>query len=151
VLSGYFAPALNQVPEGNKPGAPPVYDNVFYKRPALQLINTPRDYVTRVPLTDVLPSFFLAAGAADRTDVLAAQQFRTLLLTRTTDVPLDIVPSGGHVASVWRGALGPMLTWMTPQLAESAARANAAAAAAAAERKAHARPAPERSPAVPKK
>jgi len=45
-------------------------------------------------------------------------------------VPLLLIP-GGHQGSVWRAALGPMLTWMTPQLAVQAARADAAAAAAA--------------------
>ena len=31
---------------------------------------------------------------------------------------MDIVPGGGHQASVWRAALTPMLDWMTPQLAQ---------------------------------
>jgi hypothetical protein len=54
-----------------------------------------------------------------------------------------IVPGGGHQGSVWRAALGPMLAWMTPQLAVQATKADAAAAAAAAaaraaaQRKAH--------------
>ena len=51
-----------------------------------------------------------------------------------------IVPGGGHQGSVWRAALGPMLAWMTPQLAVAAARAAAeaaAAASAAAQREAH--------------
>jgi len=60
------------------------------------------------------------------------------------DVPFVIIPGGGHQGSVWRAALGPMLTWMTPQLAEKAEKADyaaaseAAAAKAAAERRAHA-------------
>jgi enterochelin esterase-like enzyme len=156
VLSGYFAPILSQVPVAGKPGARRLV-NVFSGRPALQLINTPGQYITRVPLNQVLPSFFLAAGAANRGDVIAATQFHALLLTRTTNVPLDIVPGGGHQASVWRAALGPMLAWMTPQLATQAVKADAAAAAAkaaaakAAERKAHAKPTPPRSPAAPKR
>jgi hypothetical protein len=54
-----------------------------------------------------------------------------------------VVPGGGHQASVWRAALGPMLRWMTLQLAQVAKQADAAAAAAArtvaraAARKAH--------------
>jgi hypothetical protein len=52
-------------------------------------------------------------------------------------VPLLIVADGGHEGSVWRAALGPMLAWMTPQLAVQAAKADAAAASAAAQRKAH--------------
>ena len=156
VLSGYFAPIYSQVPVGNKPGARPQKVNVFNGYPALQLVNTPREYIARLPLSQVLPSFFLAAGGADRGDVLAVMQFRTLLLTRTTNVPLDIVPGGGHQASVWRAALGPMLTWMTPQLSAAAAKANAAAAAAAAAakaaaQKAHAKPTPTHSQVQPKK
>jgi len=72
-------------------------------------------------------------------------------------VPLVIVPGGGHQGSVWRAALAPMLSWMTPQLAQQAAKADAvaarkaAAARAAAERKAHeAKPRPSHT-AVPKK
>jgi hypothetical protein len=68
---------------------------------------------------------------------------------RVANVPFVVIPGGGHQGSVWRAALGPMLTWMTPQLAAQAAKADAAtaraaaaakAAKAAAERKAHARP-----------
>jgi enterochelin esterase-like enzyme len=141
VLSGYFAPIASSVPAGGKPGARPVRGNVFRGRPALQLINTPRQYITRVPVNDVLPAFWLAAGAADRQDVLAAAQFRQLLETRVANVPFVTIPGGGHQGSVWRAALGPMLSWMTPQLAQQAARADAAAARAAkaaAARKAHA-------------
>jgi hypothetical protein len=54
------------------------------------------------------------------------------------NVPLMVVPGGGHQASVWRAALGPMFSWMTPQLAGVAKQADATAAArAAAARKAH--------------
>ncbi len=54
------------------------------------------------------------------------------MLTRLANVPLFIVPGGGHQGKVWRAALVPMLDWMTPQLAAQAAAANAAAAHAAA-------------------
>ena len=54
-----------------------------------------------------------------------------MLQTRMVNVPLMVVPGGGHQASVWRAALGPMLSWMTPQLAQVAKQADAAAAAAA--------------------
>lgn len=99
-----------------------------------------------------LPAFWLAAGAQDGADVSAAASFRQLvqarqqlqarllLQPRPPPVPFMIVQGGGHQASVWRAALGPMLTWMTPQLAAQAAAADAAAAAAAraaAQRKAH--------------
>jgi enterochelin esterase-like enzyme len=146
VMSGYFSPILSQVPEGNKPGAKPEQVNVFRGHPALRLLNTPQAYVTRVPINDVLPAFWLAAGAEDKSDVSAAENFRQLLETRVASVPFVIIPGGGHQGSVWRAALGPMLTWMTPPLAARAEKADVAAARtaaraaakAAAERRAHA-------------
>jgi len=144
VLSGYFAPIRSQVPAGNKPGGRPLTVNVFLGHPGLRLINTPRDYATRVPVNDELPAFWLAAGAEDTEDVLAAQDFRQVLQTRMVYVPLIVVPGGGHQASVWRAALGPMLSWMTRPLEQAAKQADAAAATtartsarAAAARKAH--------------
>jgi S-formylglutathione hydrolase FrmB len=89
-----------------------------------------------VPIADQLPAFWLAAGGQDRPDVIAAASFRQLLETRLANVPLMIVPGGGHQGSVWRAALGPMLRWMAPQLGQQAARADAAAARAAARRSA---------------
>jgi len=144
VMSGYFAPVPSSVPAGNKPGGKPTQVDVFAGDPTLKLINTPAEYLTRVPPSE-LPAFWLAAGAADRSDVDAAAYFRHLLLARLANVkvPLLIVP-GGHQGSVWRAALGPMLTWMTPQLAEQAAAADAAAGAPAAQPRAHA-------PATPSK
>jgi enterochelin esterase-like enzyme len=139
VMSGYFYPTPSQVPEGNKPGGTPHLVNVFAGHPALQLINTPRKYILDVPLNDQLPAFWLAAGAKDKSDVVAAQNFKQLLQTRVASVPFVIIPGGGHQGSVWRAALIPMLSWMTPQLAAQAAKADAAAARAAkaaAERKA---------------
>ncbi len=156
VLSGYFAPVLSQVPAGGKPGGMPLRVNAFLGHPGLQLINTPRAYVTRVPINDVLPAFWLAAGVQDRPDVIAAETFRQLLQTRVANVPFMMVPDGGHQGSVWRAALGPMLSWMTPQLAQQAAHADAvaarAAARAAAARKAHhAKPRPSPTATMPKK
>jgi enterochelin esterase-like enzyme len=142
VLSGSFAPIRSQVPAGNKPGGKPLKADVFLGHPGLQLINTPREYVTRVPVNDMLPAFWLAAGAQDKEDVLAAQDFRQVLQTRMVNVPLIVVPGGGHQASVWRAALGPMLSWMTRPLSQAAkqaaaATAKAATARAVAARKAH--------------
>jgi len=128
VMSGYFVPVPSRVPAGNRPGGKATKVNVFAGYPALKLINTPQEYLGQVP-TSELPAFWLAAGASDRPDVSAAAYFRDLLLARLAKVPLLIV-SGGHQGSVWRAALGPMLTWMTPQLAEQAATAGGAAAAA---------------------
>jgi hypothetical protein len=160
VMSGYFAPIPSQVPEHNKPGGTPHTVNVFAGHPALLLENTPQKYIRRVPISAVLPNFWLAAGGAARSDVTAAVLFRGLLLTRVPNVPLVIIPGAGHQASVWRAALGPMLSWMTPQLAANAARADAnraraaaraRARAAAAKKKAHAGPRPIRTPAHPGK
>ena len=152
VMSGYFVPIQSQVPKGNKPGEKPYLTNVFAGQPALQFINTPKAYITKVPISIQLPAFWLAAGAQDKADVSAAASFRQQLLTRQLlqarellqnrppPVPFVIIQGGGHQGSVWRAALGPMLTWMTPQLAAQAAAADAAAAAAAraaAQRKAH--------------
>ncbi len=117
------------MPAGNKPGGKPTQVNVFARDPALKLINTPEAYLGEVPASE-LPAFWLAAGASDKSDVDAAAYFRQLLLARLAKVPLLLIP-GGHQGSVWRAALGPMLTWMTPQLAVQAAKADAAAAAAA--------------------
>jgi enterochelin esterase-like enzyme len=150
VLSGYFAPVRSHVPAGNKPGGRPLKVDVFLGHPGLQLINTPREYVTRVPVNDVLPAFWLAAGAQDKPDVLAAQNFRQLLQTRVANVPFMVVQGGGHQGSVWRAALGPMLRWMTPRLAQQAAKADATAARAAAARAAAARAAAARAAAARK-
>jgi enterochelin esterase-like enzyme len=135
IISGYFKPFSSQIPAGNKPGARPVKTYVFAKYPVLALRNTPSAYITQVPVGIEVPLFWLAAGAGDAGDMQAAQNFRQLASIRQTDVPLDML-SGGHTGSVWRGALGPMLTWMTPQLAQqvSIADANARAKKAAEQR-----------------
>lgn len=112
-LSGYFAPTDSQVPTKWKPGGRPVDVNVFKGHPKLALHNTPQAYVQDVPITVSVPQFWLAAGAKDAADVRAAEYFQQQLLTRVAQVPLMIVPNGGHQAVVWRAALGPMLTWMT--------------------------------------
>jgi enterochelin esterase-like enzyme len=154
VLSGYFSPVRSQVPAGGRPGGQPHMVDVFRGKPGLRLLNTPRAYVTRVPVNQILPAFWLAAGAQDKQDVIAALSFRQLLQTRVANVPFMAIP-GGHQGSVWRAALGPMLRWMTPQLAQQAAKADAAAARAAAARAAAARrahrdePRPSQPTAVP--
>lgn len=124
VISGYFKPLSSQIPAGGKPGARPVKTNVFARYPALGLRNTPSEYITQVPVGIEVPLFWLAAGAGDAGDMQAAQNFRQLASIRQTNVPLDVL-SGGHTGSVWRGALGPMLNWMTPQLAQQVSIADA--------------------------
>ena len=139
VLSGYFAPIDSQVPAGNKPGGKPLVVNVFRGYPQQALINTPEKYIQEVPITDEVPSFFLAAGAADQGDIKDLGFFQQELKNRVANVPVDIVPGAGHSATVWRNALTPMFAWMAPQLAAQAAKndrnAAAAASAAAAKRK----------------
>ena len=156
VISGYFAPIDSQVPAGSKPGGKPYTTNVFAGHRAQQFVNTPSAYITKLPLSVQIPAFWFAAGAQDKGDVSAAASFRQQLQARELleerellqtelPVPFMVVPNGGHTGNVWRGALGPMLGWMTPQLAAqatkadaaAAARADAAAARAAAQRKAH--------------
>jgi enterochelin esterase-like enzyme len=122
-LSGYFSPVESQVPLGGKAGGTPVDVNDFAHSKKLLLINSPDEYITRVPVSVSVPQFFLAAGATDVGDVQAAQLFRQELLLRDADVPLEVVPGGGHQATVWRAALTPMLDWMTPQLAGQVAYA----------------------------
>jgi hypothetical protein len=158
-MSGYFAPIPSRVPAGGKPGGKPRLVNVFAGRPALEQLNSPRWYITRASINAEIPAFWLAAGAKDRPDVEAAMNFRQLLLTRVANVPLDVIPDGGHQGSVWRAALDPMLKWMTPQLAQQAATADLAAARAAAAQKAaearkkaqQAKPKPVRTVVGPKK
>jgi enterochelin esterase-like enzyme len=139
-LSGYFAPAVSQVPLGGKPDGKPHDVHVFAHDPHLALINTPDKYILRTPLGIQIPQFYLAAGALDPVDVQAAEYFRQLLLTRVADVPLQIVQGGGHQAMVWRAALRPMLAWMTTQQTQMVQRLQVTAnqrAAAARAAKAH--------------
>jgi enterochelin esterase-like enzyme len=127
VLSGYFSPLTSQVPEGNKVGGKPIRVNVFAGYPALRLRNTPTWLILHEAGGVDLPQFWLAAGVADKGDVQAAEQFRQLVSLRQLNVELDLVP-GGHTGKAWRAALTPMLSWMTPELAQAAAVANQAPA-----------------------
>jgi enterochelin esterase-like enzyme len=136
IMSGYFKPLKSQVPAGNKPGAKPVTKYVFADSPALAAKNTPSEYITKVPIGFEVPLFWLAAGSSDGGDVQAAEDFKQLATIRQTDVPMIVVP-GGHTGQVWRAALGPMLSWMTPQLAKQAQIDDATAKAA---KKVHAKP-----------
>jgi enterochelin esterase-like enzyme len=121
-LSGYFSPVESQVPANGKPGGKPIDVFEFARNKKLLALNSPDEYVTRVPVTVNVPQFFLAAGAADAGDVQSAETFKQELVLRDADVPLDIVPGGGHQATVWRAALTPMFDWMTPQLAQEVQR-----------------------------
>jgi enterochelin esterase-like enzyme len=130
-LSGYFRPSADQVPKNRRPGAPIIYRSPFPGHPALLQRNTPLIYINHIPVGTQLPLFWLAAGRGDPRDVAAAASFQQELQLRQAQVPLYIAPNGGHNATVWRASLGPMLTWMTPQLEQQAKLADAALAAAA--------------------
>ena len=110
------------MPANGKPGGKPIDVFEFAHNKKLLTLNSPDEYVTRVPTAVSVPQFFLAAGAADESDVQAAETFKQELVLRDADVPLDIVQGGGHQANVWRAALTPMLDWMTPQLATEVQR-----------------------------
>jgi enterochelin esterase-like enzyme len=122
VLSGYFTytDSVEQVPDHWKSGGRPVDIRVYQKQPGLALRNTPQEYILHIPTDVTVPQFFLAAGATDSSDVQAAEDFRQLLLTRVANVPLMVVPGGGHDALVWRAGEGPMLSYMTDGLATNA-------------------------------
>jgi enterochelin esterase-like enzyme len=114
-LSGYFSPIPSQIPVDGTPRDVNVYAHSAH----LEMINSPDEYILHLPVSKIIPQFFLAAGATDTGDVTAARTFQQELELRDADVPLDIVQGGGHQALVWRAALSPMLEWMTPQLAEA--------------------------------
>jgi enterochelin esterase-like enzyme len=118
VMSGYFAPTSSQIPVAGRPRDVNVYRNYAH----LAVVNTPDEYITRLPIGVIIPQFFLAAGSSDISDVRAAQNFRQELELRDANVPLVLI-AGGHQAKVWRGALTPMFEWMTPQLTANIAQA----------------------------
>jgi enterochelin esterase-like enzyme len=120
-MSGYFELSNSQVPAGGRLSGTPVnIPDVFARYPKLALINTPYKYVQRVPLGIQVPYFWLAAGGNDTWYLRQAEVFRQYAMMRVPGIPLMIVKGGGHSASVWRAALGPMLQWMTPRLTNSA-------------------------------
>ena len=59
----------------------------------------------------------------------AAENFRQEVQLYQANVPLVLIPNASHDATAWRGALRPMLGWMTPQLTHQAQLADAARAA----------------------
>jgi enterochelin esterase-like enzyme len=117
VLSGYFSPTTTRMPPNGQQTGKARSVDVFKHFPKLAALNSPEGYIRSMPIGIQVPQFFLAAGAQDTGDVQGAQGFRQLLLTRVANVPLDIVPGGGHQATVWRAAFRSMLEWMTPLLA----------------------------------
>jgi len=123
MLSGYFAPISGNVPAGGQPGAPAItVSNVFARYPKLAVLNTPDLYIQQFPISERPPAMWLAVGGSDRGDLRAAQAFRQYVMFRRAGLPLVVIKGGGHQASVWRAAVPPLLTWMTPQLAATARR-----------------------------
>jgi len=122
-LSGYFEVSNSQVPVTGRPGGTPVnIPDVFARYPRLALVNSPYKYVQRVPLDLQVPYFWLAAGGDDAQYLRQAELFREYAMERVPYIPLMVIRGGGHSASVWRAALGPMLQWMTPKLTSAAAQ-----------------------------
>jgi enterochelin esterase-like enzyme len=129
IMSGYFAPLADQVPESNLPGAPIVYRNPFPRHEKLLKQNTPSYQINHMPPGVALPQFWLSAGQDDPQDVQAAESFKQEVQLHQAIVPLILVPGATHNATAWRGALRPMFIWMTPQLTHQAQLADAALAA----------------------
>jgi len=121
-LSGYYVVSSGQVPAKGRPGGTPVaVANPFAQYPKLAVRNAPDKYIQEIPIGAPVPAFWLSAGSAERSYVDYAQVFQEYAMMRLSEVvPLTIIDGGGHDASVWRAALGPMLAWMTPQLTHSA-------------------------------
>jgi enterochelin esterase-like enzyme len=141
VLSGYFAPILDQL------GNPVRKVDPFGKSKRLRRLNTPLDRIKAMPLNVQIPTFWLGAGSSWHTDVNAADAFQRLLLTRQPDVTLDIEPGGGHNMATWRALVPPLLEWMTPRLTFAVERPSAVRSPAPKPR-GSARPARSASPSV---
>jgi len=113
-LSGYFAPADNQLAGGR-------LVSPFGGNGRLREQNTPLDEIRALPAVAVIPRFWLAAGAADGQGVADAEVFRQHLRLRQQDVPLTLTPGCGHSFTAWRAEIPLMLTWMTRGLARGTA------------------------------
>jgi enterochelin esterase-like enzyme len=114
-LSGYF------VPQKNKLGNPLKAVDPFGNNNVLRTQNTPLDEVKAVAAGARLPQFWLGAGQGSAADVNNAGYFAQLLQLHEADVPLVIVPGGGHTMGSWHAQVPPMLSWMTQGLAATAA------------------------------
>jgi enterochelin esterase-like enzyme len=112
VLSGYFRPFKDLL-------GPARAVNAFGKNPKLRKMNTPLDRIIALPVAIHLPKFWLGAGSLDQHDVIAAEKFQQLVLTRQPNVVLDIAP-GAHTMATWRALVPPLLEWMTPRLEQAA-------------------------------
>jgi hypothetical protein len=68
-----------------------------------------------------LPLFWLGAGQGSSADVGNASYFAQLVQLHEADVPLVIVPGGGHTMGSWHAQVPAMLSWMTQGLAGTVA------------------------------
>jgi enterochelin esterase-like enzyme len=114
-LSGYF------IPMKNKLGSPVRAVDPFDGNNSLRAQNTPLDEVKALAAGARLPLFWLGAGQGSRADVGNAQYFAQLLQLHEADVPLVIVPGGGHTMGSWHAQVPTMLSWMTQGLAGTVA------------------------------
>lgn len=114
-LSGYF------VPQKNKLGNPIKAVDPFGNNSALRAQNTPLDEVKAVAPGARLPLFWLGAGQGSTADTNNAGYFAQLLQLHEADVPLVILPGGGHTMGSWHAQVPPMLSWMTQGLAATVA------------------------------
>jgi enterochelin esterase-like enzyme len=121
ILSGYFAPTQNQLQNPRRLVSP-------FASPAQQRQNTPLDELSPLPARQPVAQFWIGAGGTDGADVHDSQVFRQLLQLRQPQVPLRLVPGGGHTMFTWRILVPQLLSWMTPRLAREAAAADRAAA-----------------------
>jgi enterochelin esterase-like enzyme len=114
VLSGYFKPSDNQLADPSRLVSP------FNGNISLAEHNTPLEEIQDLPVTVVIPRFWLASGAADQQGVADVERFWQELRMRQPDVPLTLTPRAGHTLAAWRAEVPSMLTWMTPGLARAA-------------------------------
>jgi enterochelin esterase-like enzyme len=111
VLSGYFVPGDDRL------GSPVRTVNPFGADQALRALNTPMRRIRTLPVNQTIPMFWLGAGGAYRSDVIAARAFQRHLLARQPGVVVHLAPGGKHNMATWRALVPPLLEWMTPRLA----------------------------------
>jgi enterochelin esterase-like enzyme len=113
VLSGYFSPLPTDLLANGKAVDP------FANRKQL-FANAPLSEVRSLNPGEVIPQFWLGAGANAPSDVQAADYFAQLLALHQVVPPVQTSP-GGHSMGVWRAQIPPMLEWMTSNLTSAAA------------------------------
>src|SRR5262249_61060766 len=79
--------------------------------------NPPLIELPRLAPGAVIPRFWLAAGAADGSDVANAERFWRELPPPQREVPLTLTPGTGHTMTTSRAEGPPMLPRRAPHLA----------------------------------